>query len=206
MQGTLSTERAAKTIYVIDDDDFILEAIKDILSVTGAEIQLYTSPIEFLRRYSPRPVECVISDIVMPELSGLEMQKRLVSSHMVPPPIVFLTGVSEIAAVVDAMRSGAFDFIEKPINGYTLIERVNAALTESVSLHAKRLAMAARQARLALLTTKEAEIVELVVAGKSSREVSEALDISVRTVENHRARIMAKLHVTSTVELVRLFL
>lgn len=206
MQGMTGTDRSAKTIYVIDDDDFIRDTIKDILSTTGAEIQLYASPLEFLKRYSPRPVECVISDIVMPELSGLEMQKRLVATHMVPPPIVFLTGVSEIAAVVDAMRSGAFDFIEKPINGYTLIERVNAALTESVSLHAKRLAQAARQARLALLTSKEAEIVELVVAGKSSREICEALDISVRTVENHRARIMAKLHVNSTVELVRLFL
>ncbi|MBM3114723.1 response regulator transcription factor [Jeongeupia naejangsanensis] len=206
MQGTFSAGRSAKTIYVIDDDDFMLEAIKDMLGSLGAEVQLFDSPVTFLQRYSPRPVECVISDIVMPELSGLEMQKKLVQTHLVPPPIVFLTGVSEIAAVVEAMRSGAFDFIEKPVNGYTLVERVNAALAESVSLHSKRLALAARQARIALLTSKEAEIVELVVAGKPSREISEAQGISIRTVENHRARIMAKLHVTSTVELVRLFL
>jgi FixJ family two-component response regulator len=104
------------------------------------------------------------------------------------------------------MKSGAFDFVEKPVNGHVLLEKVQAALIHSRDLHNNRLAYSARQARMELLTPKERKIVDMVVLGESSREISSAMNISVRTVENHRSRIMDKLHVTSTVDLVKLFL
>jgi FixJ family two-component response regulator len=141
----------------------------------------------------------------MPEIGGLQVQRLLLTTGS-PPPIIFITSHSEISAAVEAMKAGAFDFVEKPVNGHILIEKVQAALTHSRTLHRQRLSQSSKQARMDLLTPKEREIVDLVVQGQSSREIATTLDISVRTVENHRARIMDKLHIASAVELVKLFM
>jgi two-component system, LuxR family, response regulator FixJ len=191
-------------VHILDDDDISLWTLQNILESVGAKIATYRSAHDFLKRYQSSPCECVVSDVRMPEISGLQLQKQLISAGS-PPPIIFVTGHSEISAAVEAMRSGAFDFIEKPVNGHLLIEKVQNALAYSRELHKTRLSEATRQARLALLTPKEKEIIELVIKGQSSREIASAFDLSVRTVENHRARIMEKLHISSAVELVKLF-
>ena len=121
-------------------------------------------------------------------------------------PIILVSGYPEVHSAVEAIKKGAFDFLEKPVDGALLVEKVQSALTRSRQLHAEEVIVAARQARFASLTPKERQIADLVVAGKSSPKIAEDLEISVRTVENHRARLMEKLHVTSAVELVRLFL
>ena len=115
-------------------------------------------------------------------------------------------GVVNIDSTVEAIKKGAFDFLEKPVNGGLLVEKVQSALARSRQMHAELLTRKTREARLALLTPKERQIAELVVEGKSSPKIAEVLDISVRTVENHRARLMEKLHVESTIELVKMFL
>jgi FixJ family two-component response regulator len=195
----------SSVIYIVDDDDIILWTLKELMQSIGAKVHTFTSAKEFLAFYSPSPCECVISDVRMPEIGGLQVQ-RLLSTSGSPPPIIFVTSHSEISAAVEAMKAGAFDFVEKPVNGHLLIEKVQAALAHSRTLHKKRMNQSTRQARLELLTAKEREIVLLVVQGESSREIATALDISVRTVENHRARIMEKLHAASAVELVKMFL
>ena len=190
-------------VYILDDDDLSLFTLKTIVTSIGAKIISCASAQEFLLNYRPSACECVISDVRMPEMSGLQLQQHLLAAGL-PPPIIFVTGHSEISAAVEAMRAGAFDFIEKPVDGHLLIEKVQKALIVSRELHKTRLSESTRQARIALLTPKEKEIVDLVIQGKSSREIADFFNLSVRTVENHRARIMDKLHITSAVELVRL--
>ena len=195
---------SSATVYIVDDDDIILWTLKELVQSIGARVLTFTSAKEFLAAYSPSPCECVISDVRMPEIGGLQVQRLLMSTGA-PPPIIFITSHSEISAAVEAMKAGAFDFVEKPVNGHLLIEKVQAALAHSRTLHKERLNQSSKQARLDLLTPKERSIVDLVIQGQSSREIATALDISVRTVENHRARIMDKLHIASAVELVKLF-
>lgn len=205
MAALMSVDKlSSATVYIVDDDDIILWTLKELVQSIGARVLTFTSAKEFLAAYSPSPCECVISDVRMPEIGGLQVQRLLMSTGA-PPPIIFITSHSEISAAVEAMKAGAFDFVEKPVNGHVLIEKVQAALTHSHTLHRERLSQSSRQARLDLLTPKERAIVDLVVQGQSSREIATALDISVRTVENHRARIMDKLHIASAVELVKLF-
>jgi FixJ family two-component response regulator len=141
----------------------------------------------------------------MPEVGGLQLQTELLERG-VDTPIIFITGHADVATAVEAMRRGAFDYVEKPVHGQQLLDRVNAALELSRERHRERLQRQARDARLALLTAQERKIVQWVVQGHSSREIAALANLSVRTVENHRARIMDKLHVGSVVELVRLLL
>jgi FixJ family two-component response regulator len=200
-----NTYSFSSVVYIIDDDDLILWTLKELLTSIGAEVKAFTSAKEFLDSYRPTPCECVISDIRMPEISGLQIQRTLIAQGF-PPPIIFITSYSEISAAVETMKHGAFDFIEKPINGHVLLEKVQAALLKSRELHTQRMASKTKDARLSLLTPKERKIIDRVIQGFSSKDISAALSISIRTVENHRSRIMEKLHVNSTVELVKLFL
>ena len=199
------SKTAASIVYIIDDDDIILWTLKELVQSIGARVHTFTSAKEFLAAYSPSPCECVITDVRMPEIGGLQVQRLLLTTGS-PPPIIFITSHSEISAAVEAMKAGAFDFVEKPVNGHLLIEKVQAALAHSRTLHQERMSQSSKQARMDLLTPKEREIVNLVIEGQSSREIATRLDISVRTVENHRARVMDKLHITSAVELVKLFM
>ncbi len=192
-------------IHMIDDDDITLWMFQELLQGIGAEFRAFTSARAFLDAYRPAPCECLICDLRMPEIGGLEVQRQLLESgsHL---PIIFVSGYPEVHAAVEAIKKGAFDFLEKPVKGSLLLEKVQKALARSRELHAERMARCAREARIALLTPKERQIAELVVAGQSSPRIAEKLEISVRTVENHRARLMEKLHVDSTVDLVKLFL
>lgn len=192
-------------VYIIDDDDIVLWMFQEFLQGIGAHFRPFSSARSFLDVYRPSPCECLICDVRMPEIGGLQVQNALLEkgSHL---PIIFVSGYAEVHAAVEAIKKGAFDFLEKPVNGSLLVEKVRGALARSRDLYGERLARTARDARIALLTPKERQIAELVVAGKSSPQIAVELGISVRTVENHRARAMDKLHVESTVDLVKLFL
>jgi FixJ family two-component response regulator len=192
-------------IYIIDDDDIILWVFKELLRGVEAEIRAFTSARDFLDAYRPGPHECLICDLRMPEIGGLEVQQQLLErgSRL---PIILVSGYSEIPSAVQAIKNGAFDFLEKPVDGALLVDKVQSALARSRQLHAEYLAQVTRDARLALLTAKERQVAELVAEGKSSPKIAQAMNISVRTVENHRAHLMEKLHVESIAELVKLFL
>ncbi len=194
---------ARPVVYIVDDDEIILWLFQEMLQQTGAVFRTFNTARAFLDSYIPGPCECPASDLPMPEIGGLEVQRELVAAGNCLP-IIFASGHTEVPTVVEAMKVGAFDFLEKPVDGARLLEKVRSALAHSLTLHDQRVTRAARLDRLSQLTPKEREIAGQVVTGKSSREISAELGLSVRTVENHRARVMEKLHVGSTVELVRL--
>jgi two-component system, LuxR family, response regulator FixJ len=189
-------------IYVIDDDDLSLWMLQEMLSGLGAEIRSYSTARQFLAEYQPRARECLITDLRMPELSGLDVQQLLMHQGATLP-IIFVSGHPEIRSAVTAIQCGALDFLEKPVQGHALVQKVQAALVRSVEMHAARQARAAQEERLSRLTTREREIAELVALGRSSREIAELFAISTRTVENHRGRAMEKLEVNSSIELAR---
>jgi FixJ family two-component response regulator len=201
----MSVSAAHGKVFLIDDDDFILQVHAELLRSVGLEVSCFDSSSLFLQRYRQGGCECILSDLRMPEVSGLQLQARLLE-QAVDTPIIFITGHADVPTAVEAMRRGAFDYVEKPVHGQHLLDRVNAALTLSRERYRQRQQRTSREARLALLTPQEGKIARWVVEGKSSREIAELDGISVRTVENHRARIMDKLHVTSVVEMVRLLL
>ncbi|HEX7764619.1 MAG TPA: response regulator [Cellvibrio sp.] len=197
---------ALATAYLIDDDSITLELMSGIIEPIGVTPITFSSAEAFLQAYSPRPCECVISDMRMPGVSGLQLHKALQARYPVPPPLIIVTGYAEVSAAVEAMKQGAFDFVEKPIQGHQFLEKLQAALALSRDLHQQRLQLAAREARIALLTPKEQEVLHEVLAGLSSKDIAAKLNLSVRTVENHRARIMEKLRVNSALELMRDFM
>ena len=195
----------APQVHLIDDDAITLAMMEGLVEPLGVVARCYSSAEAFLYSYSPSPCECVVSDMRMPGVSGLQLHQQLCKVHEVPPPVIIVTGYAEVSAAVEAMKQGAFDFVEKPIRDHQFLEKIQAALTLSRQLHQQRLFQASRQARLALLTPKEQEVLQGILQGLSSREIAEQLGLSVRTVENHRARLMEKLHVKSALELVRDF-
>lgn len=190
-------------VYLVDDDLPVLKMLQALVATVGVEVRAYASAKEFLAAYQAKPCECLVCDLRMPDIDGMELQKRLKAMGAVPPTI-FLSGFAEVSIAVEAMKHGAYDFLEKPFSAQALLGKIQSALNHSRIEYEKRLERQTTEARMALLTPKEHSIVRHVVDGKSSREIAEFLGISVRTVENHRTRIMEKLHVTSTVELVKL--
>jgi two-component system response regulator FixJ len=194
---------ALATAYLIDDDSITLELISGIIKSIGVEVICFNDAESFLNAYSPRPCECVVSDMRMPGVSGLQLHKVLQQRYPVPPPLIIVTGYAEVSAAVEAMKQGAFDFVEKPINGHQFLEKLQSALALSRQLHQKRMELSAREARIALLTPKEQEVLEAVLEGLASKDIAQKLNLSVRTIENHRARIMEKLRVNSAMELMR---
>lgn len=191
-------------IHVVDDDDIVLWMFRELLRDVDAEIRTFTSAQAFLDSYHPVPCECLLCDLRMPEMDGLAVQKRLLEKGSFLP-VILVSAYADVPCAVEAIKKGAFDFLEKPVDGALLVAKVSSALARCRQLHTEHLERVTREARLALLTPKEREIAERVVAGKSSPRIAQELDISVRTVENHRARLMEKLHVESVAELVRMF-
>ncbi|ACE85038.1 response regulator transcription factor [Cellvibrio japonicus] len=193
-------------VYLIDDDAITLALMEGLVDPLGVQAQCFARAEDFLVNYRPGLCECVVTDMRMPGVSGLQLHKRLLQLHDIAPPLIIVTGYAEVSAAVEAMKQGAFDFVEKPIQGHQFLEKIQAALTLSRELHQQRQALATRQARLALLTPKEQEILQGILQGLSSKEIAAGLGLSVRTVENHRARLMDKLHVKSAIELMRDFM
>jgi FixJ family two-component response regulator len=191
-------------VYLVDDDPAVLRMLQSLVSTIDVEVRAFSSAREFLAAYMPSPCACIVSDVRMPDIDGIGLQRRLEEME-VTSPIIFLTGYAEVNVAVEAMKHGAFDFVEKPFSAQALLGKIQAALDTSRVRHAKWLAQQTAEARMALLTPRERSIVRMVVDGQSSREISALLGLSVRTVENHRSRIMEKLHVESTVDLVKLF-
>ena len=200
------SKTAIATAYLIDDDSITLELMSGIVEPIGVEPVCFESAEAFLDAYTPRPCECVITDMRRPGVSGLQLHKVLQQRYPVPPPLIIVTGYAEVSAAVEAMKQGAFDFVEKPINGHQFLEKLQAALSLSRQLHQKRMDLSTREARIALLTPKEQEVLQAVLDGLPSKDIANKLNLSVRTVENHRARIMEKLRVNSAMELMRDFM
>ncbi|WP_043356673.1 response regulator transcription factor [Cupriavidus basilensis] len=192
-------------IYLVDDDDIVLWTYHELLRGLGTEIRTFVSARDFVESYRPAPVECLVCDLRMPGMCGLQVQSQLAGKGLLPPTI-FVSAYSEVPSVVKAIKAGALDFLEKPVDGAMLVQKVRGALERSRQMHEQRLASADKSIRLALLTPKERLVAWHVTTGKTSKAIATELGISVRTVENHRAHLMEKLQVRSAIELTTLLL
>jgi FixJ family two-component response regulator len=192
-------------VYVVDDDEAMRNSLKWLIESVGLRVDTYGSADEFLRGYYPGRGGCLLLDVRMPGMSGLELQEHL-AEHQAHLPVIIITGHGDVPMAVRAMKVGAVDFIEKPFNDEFLLDSIRRAL----AVDAEQRGLQARQAeiatRLALLTPREYEVMEMVADGRSNKEIANALGVSAKTVEAHRARVMEKMEARSLAELVRMVL
>jgi len=192
-----------KTVFVIDDDAAVRQGLSFMLRSAGYSVEAFPSAHSFLEDYDPRRGGCLLLDVQMPRITGLELQQRL-NLRGWRIPVIFITGHGTIPSAIAAMKSGAFDFIEKPLREDTLLESVERALHWNDKAYEERLERATLQGRAALLTPRERQVFELVAAGEPNKVIASRLDISFRTVELHRTHIIEKLKARSLPDLIRM--
>ena len=188
---------------IVDDDALVLRSLGRLLKSAGFAVRTFPSAHEFLAQHEAALPGCVVLDLAMPGLSGLEVQKRLASSAN-PGAVVFLSGQGDVTAGVEAMKAGAVDFLTKPIDREKLIAAVHAALGRDRDARAQREHRHSVEARFAALTPREREVLAGVVAGRLNKQIAADLGTAEKTVKVHRARVMKKMQAGSLVELVQL--
>ncbi len=198
-----NTETKQSTVYVVDDDDAMRESLTWLIESVGLNVETYASADEFLESYYPGRPGCVLLDVRMPGMSGLELQGHL-QKQQVTVPVIMITGHGDVPMAVRAMKSGAIDFIEKPFNDEQLLESIRNALAIDDTRRDEQSFKAEVASRLAQLTPRESEVMDMVTAGKSNKEIANSLGVSAKTVEAHRAKVMEKMEAGSLAELVRL--
>ena len=193
------------TVFVVDDDQAVRDSLALLVQSVGLQAETFASAQHFLDSYEPEQRGCLITDIRMPGMSGLELQEWL-SSIGRQIPVIVLTGFGDVPAAVRALKGGAIDFVEKPFNPQALLDLVQLAIVRDAELREQAAREAERDKRLALLTPREHEVLALVVAGKANKVIAADLAISERTVELHRGHIMKKTGARSLPELLRMVL
>jgi FixJ family two-component response regulator len=188
-------------IYLVDDDDAVRDSLGMLFESIGLAHEAYPSALDFLQHYDAKRPACLVADIRMPGLSGLELQQRL-NDQRAEIPIIFITGHGDVPMAVTAMKSGAADFIQKPFRDQDLIDRINKALERDRERRKSRAEEDEIRSRIALLTPREKEVMQRVVRGQANKVIAMDLGVSQRTVELHRARVMRKLKMRSLAELV----
>ncbi|WP_213285897.1 response regulator transcription factor [Bradyrhizobium sp. sGM-13] len=190
------------TIALIDDDNAILHSLSMLLEGRGIPVRAYSSAESFLNALATEPPQCVVSDIRMPGMSGIELQQKL-KEHAGAIPLIFITGHGDVTMAVQAIKQGAFDFIEKPLDDERLIASISQAIESGNRLRSEYKERAALQARVAELSPRQVEVMRLVAEGLSNKEIAHKLGISTRTVENYRAWVMERMGANSLADLVR---
>jgi FixJ family two-component response regulator len=191
------------TVFIVDDDHAIRHAMEFLMRSVGLNCAMFPSAGEFLAQYSDDLAGCLVLDIRMPGLGGLELQQNLLDLGSTLP-IIFITGHGDVPMAVEAMQKGAVDFILKPFRDQELLERIGEAMTTDRDRRSARLLKAEVEDRIAKLTKREKEVLELVVTGKANKVIAFELGVSQRTVEIHRARVMDKMQARSLADLVRM--
>ena len=191
------------TVYVVDDDAEVLRAIGRLLESAGMVAVAFQSPRAFLDSYDDRAPACLVLDLAMPELTGVELQQALAERGELLP-IVFLTGRGDIRTCADAMKNGAVDFLTKPVAEADLLAAVSRALMKGGMLRQQRAARAQIESALALLTTRECQVLAQIVAGRLNKQIAADLGTVEKTIKFHRGNLMRKLGVRSIADLVRL--
>ena len=193
------------TIHIVDDDDAIRRALTMLARSAGYEAHAYASAEAALAALTPKSAGCVVTDVRMPGMSGLDLQSAL-RALGVDLPVIIITGHGDVPMAVRALKQGAADFIEKPFDDKAFLEAVAQAIAAGARAAGLRGARADIAGRIAQLTLREREVMNLVVQGLSNHLAADTLNISVRTVENHRARVMEKMGARSLSDLVRMVL
>jgi two-component system response regulator FixJ len=189
------------TVFVIDDDPLIGQAIAWLLETVALKTKIFTDAQAFLDVFKPDMPGCIIIDVRMPGMSGLELQQRL-NEQRNPLPVIMISGHGDVPMAVRAMQAGARDFVLKPFNDQVLLEKIQAAITENIKQEKEHPKASAQH--LASLTPRERQVMEYILAGKLNKQIAGELNISMSTVELHRARVMHKMQAKSLAELVKL--
>jgi RNA polymerase sigma factor (sigma-70 family) len=193
------------TVFVVDDDQAMRNSLKWLIESVGVQVESFASADEFLSRYQPDRTGCLVLDVRMPGMSGLDLQEYLVEKN-IQIPVVIITGHGDVPMAVRAMKGGAIDFIEKPFNDEVLLDAIRRAIAyeeQQRSHYSEHLQI---KERLSHLTPREYAVMEMVTEGRSNKEIANALGVSAKTIEAHRARVMEKMQAGSLAELVRMVL
>ena len=192
-------------VYIVDDDEAVRSSLRMLMRSVGLQAQALGSAREFLDAYDRRQSGCLVLDVRMPQMSGLELQQQL-NQRGATIPVIFISGHGDVPMAVEAMQHGAFDFLQKPFRDQELLDRVQRALTLDAQSRATSAADAQVRERLKSLTPRELQVMRLVTLGKANKVVGAELGVSQRTVEIHRAHVMDKMQARSLAELVRMVL
>jgi two-component system, LuxR family, response regulator FixJ len=193
------------TVYIVDDDDGMRRALGILMTTVGYQPAAFAGPREFLAKYDPSQPGCLVLDVRMPEMSGLEVQQHLNRNGSMLP-VILVSGHGDIPMAVQAMKDGAFDFLQKPFRDQELLDRINAALKVDAENRANVDRLADLKQRADSLTPREREVMALVVDGKANKVIAIDLGLSERTVEIHRANVMEKMGARSVAHLVKMHL
>ncbi|MGH8297183.1 MAG: response regulator transcription factor [Steroidobacteraceae bacterium] len=199
----MTVKKSPPTVFVVDDDESVRSSLRFLLRSAGLESRAFGSAPEFLHGYDPAQPGCLVLDVRMPGMSGLELQQALNLRGAIIP-VIFITGHGEIPMAVEAMQHGAHDFLQKPFRDEDLIERVRRALAKDANTRAALEEHQSIRSRLQSLTPREREVLALMARGKPNKIMAHELGVSQRTIEIHRARVMEKSGASSLAELVRM--
>jgi len=191
------------TVYVVDDDAAVRNSLRWLIESAGFRVATYANAWEFLAGCEPESPGCLVLDVRLAGHSGLDLQEQLAADG-VALPVIIITGHADVPIAVRAMRTGAFDFIEKPFDDQVLLERVRQAVDLDIRHRCERCARAETMRRLALLTPREKEVLDGVVNGLANKQIARDLGISIKTVEVHRGQVMRRMRAGSVAELARL--
>jgi FixJ family two-component response regulator len=194
-----------QTVFVVDDDQAVRDSLGMLLRSVGLTNRLFDSGQAFLDGFADDWAGCIVLDIRMPGMSGMELHRQLVERHCAMP-VIFVTGHGDVPMAVEALHNGAFDFIQKPFRDQDLLDRINQALSWDAEHRSEEDQKRSLQDRFETLTPREREVMTCVVRGLANKVIAMDLDLSQRTVEIHRARVMEKMHARSLAELVRMSL
>jgi len=189
-------------VYVVDDDEAVRDSVQWLLEGKDYRVRCFDSAESFLSRYDANEIACLIVDIRMAGMTGLELQNRLLESHS-PLPIVFITGHGDVPLAVDTMKKGAMDFIQKPFKEDQLLTLVENMLDRAKDSFSEHQCALDRDSLLARLTLRETQVLDRIVAGRLNKQIADDLGISIKTVEAHRANIMEKLNANTVADLLK---
>jgi len=189
------------TVFIVDDDKAVRDGLAELTGTIRLRTRTFSSAQEFLDVYDPAQPGCLLLDVRLPGMSGLRLQDELIARGVILP-IIFISGHGDLPMAVEAMKKGAYDFLEKPVGDQALLDRINAALAEDLRRRESRVEVTALKQKLDLLTPREQEVLELLRVGKPTSVIAKTLGISQKTVQVHRTRILEKMQVDTVAALV----
>lgn len=193
---------AEPTVFVVDDDTGVRDSLKWLFGTVGLRVETYESAQDFLERYPPGAAGCLLLDVRMPGMSGLQLQARMADSG-IDMPIIFLTGHGDVQMAVRAMKEGAADFIEKPFSNQAVIDAVQEVMGSVTASLDRRVRRDDSRQMLETLTARERQVLDGISAGNTNRQIAESLGLSEKTIEVHRASVMRKFEARTLAELIR---
>ncbi|GAA5092627.1 MAG: response regulator transcription factor [Alcaligenaceae bacterium] len=201
----MSSTQMSCTVFIVDDDEAVRDSLRWLLEANGYRVKCFAAAEEFLQHYDAEQVGVLIVDVRMPGMSGLELQEALIA-RKAPLPMVFITGHGDVPMAVSTMKKGAVDFLEKPFNEADLRAIVARMIDQAIELADQAAQQRNHEQVLSRLTAREQQVLERIVAGRLNKQIAGDLNISIKTVEAHRANIMEKLEVTTVADLMKIAL